>query len=304
MNLLRISSTAVVASWLAACAPPPKQEPELISSAQNSVYVETYPDQLNAAVTGFTEVQEEARKLLAEFNDFPGKIKDPDAHAITIVDAADVDGHSYQYVERLRRVKRAAVFFDVEKDEITKKIGGATQYAAKKKGCDVDMNAAVSTTFKDVVEKQLDKELHDVSEAHRLIDRYRGTLGKDNAAALEKQSDTIAKARYLIDVELVEIKVRITRLMTEGEQVKRTIDTSIEAEKAQLAAHKKATDAEKKGAEARIAALQKSKAAIDAVAQQGSALAPRMEQDLEKIRKEHADALEKLKNAIRAKVKK
>jgi hypothetical protein len=300
-----LSSLALSVAFAAlpACSTP-KPEPEIISSSPHGGYAETYPAQLNAAVSGFGDVQNEAHKIEGELPSYPGKLKDPDwGKVLEIVERADEDGHGYLYVERMRRVERAGVFFEAEKDEITKKVAGAVQYAAKQKGCDVEVSGVAAAALKDSVNKQIEKELHEASEAQRAIERYRGQLGKENAAALEKQADAIARASYLVRIELVEIKLRVMRMAAEAEEIKRTADATIAAERAYLGENKKATDAEKKAAEARIAALEKSKASIDSASQQASSLLPRLDQEVQKAQKEYVDALEALKNTLREKKK-
>src|SRR6202044_387183 len=100
-------------------------------------------------------------------------------------------GHSYAYVDRLRKVQATASFFETEKDELNKKLVGSVAYTAKKKGCDESIAGAAPPALKDAVEKQLEKELHEASEAQQLVERYHAELGKENAAALEKQADDI-----------------------------------------------------------------------------------------------------------------
>jgi hypothetical protein len=285
----------------AACSAP-KPEPEYASSAGHSHYARDYPADLNAVTRGFSDRRTEARKLIGDFNTYPGKLKDPPSwpHVLEIVTRADEDGRSFAYVDRLRRVQDAAAFFDAEKDEINRKVAGSVAYVAKKKGCDDGVAGAAPPALKDAVEKQLDKELHDASEAQQLVDRYRVELGKDNAAALEKQADDLGRASYLVHIALVEDKLRITRMVTEAEQVKKTADDDIAAERT-FQQGKKITDADKKASDARIADMTKSKAGVDAAVQQAQGVVPTLDDEIKKIQKEYDDALEALKSKLRDK---
>ncbi len=293
---------------LAALAGPacsaPKPEPEYATSANHSHYARDYPDKLNAVTTDFSERRAEARKLLGEIGGYPGKLKEPLtwAHVAEIVDRADEDGRSHAYVGRLRRVEGASAFFDAERDEINKKVGGSVAYTAKKKGCDEAVAGAAAPALKDAVDKQLEKEMHEASEAHALIDRYRGELGKENAAALEKQADDLARASYLVHIEIVEDKLRLVRMVSEADQVKKTADDAIAAEKSYQASNKKLTDPEKKASEARIADMNKSKASMDAAVKQAQGVAPTIDDEIEKIQKEYDDALDGLRSKIKEKV--
>jgi hypothetical protein len=260
----------------------PKPEPQFASSANHAHYARDYPAELNAVTKDFGERRAEARKIQGEFNGYPAKIKDPPswAHVLEIVDRAGEDGRSYAYVERLRRVQAAAAFFDAEKDEINKKVAGSVAYTAKKKGCDEAIAGAAAPALKDAVDE----------------------LGKDNAAALEKQADDISRASYLVHVEIVEDKLRILRMVAEADDIRKTADDAIGAERAYQASNKKLTDADKKASEARIADMNKSKASVDAAVQQAQGVMPSLEDEIKKIQKEYDDALDALDAKIKEKI--
>jgi hypothetical protein len=282
----------------------PKPEPEIASSSNHAHYARDFPDHLNALVKDFSDRRAEARKLSRDFGNVPGKLKDPNwTHVLEIVDRADEDGKSWAFVERSRRVEGASAFFDAEKDEINKKLVGSVAYTAKKKGCDESVAGAAPPALKDVVEKQLEKELRDASEAQQLVDRYRGELGKENVGTLEKAADDISRASYLVHIQIVEDKVRIVRLVGEADQVKRTADDAVSAEKAYQTGYKKITDAEKKASEARIADLTKAKAGVDAAVKQGEGVISNVDDEIKNAQKEYQDAFDALRSKIKDKVK-
>jgi chromosome segregation ATPase len=211
--------------------------------------------------------------------------------------SADAAGRSYAYVEQIRRVDGAFAFFSAEKDEITKKVGGAAQYVVKKKGCDVEVSGTVGASLKEAVDKQLEKEIRDVNAGQQLVERYRVSLGKDNAAALEKQVDAVSRMSYLAHIEIVEEKLRVQRMVAEAEDVRRTGDEFTRAEK-EFQAEKKTTDAEKKASEERIAEMNKSRANLDAAIKQGQDLLPKLEEQSQAIQKEYDDAFAALLSKI------
>jgi hypothetical protein len=298
---LALAIAALAAS--PACSAP-KPEPEYATSTNHSHYARDYPADLGALTKGWNDRRAEARKIMADFSGYPGKFKDPPswAHVGEVIDRADEDGRSYAYVERLRRVQGAAAFFDAEKDEINRKVAGSVAYTAKKKGCDEAIAGAAPPALKDAVEKQLEKELHEASEAQQLVDRYRGELGKENAAALEKEADDLARASYLVHIALVEDKLRMTRMVAEADAIKKTADDDIAAEKA-FQQGKKVTDADKKASDARIADMNKSKAGVDAAVKQASGVVPSLEDEIKKIQKEYDDALESLRSKLKEKAR-
>jgi hypothetical protein len=294
---------AIAAAGLPACSAP-KPEPEFASSANHGHYAREYPERLNAVVTAFSDRRAVARKLIGDFANLPGKLKDPTwPHVLEIVTRAVEDGRSYAYVERLRRVEGAGLFFDTEKDEINKRVVGSVSYQAKKKACDDTVASAAVPALKDSYEKQLEKELHDASEAQQLIERYRGELGKENAATLEKQAEDISRASYIVHIEIVEDKLRILRMVTEADAVRKTADDTISAERAFQSDYKKITDAEKKASDARIADMNKSKASIDAAVSQAQGVASSLQDEILKIQKEYADALDALAAKIKERVR-
>jgi hypothetical protein len=286
---------------LAACSAP-KPEPEIASSASLGAYAKTYPAELDAEARRYGDRKAEAQKEMGAFAEYPGKLKDPDWAVVRdVVDRADQDGRGYAYVERSRRVEAVAAFFDVEKDEINRKVVGTVAFVAKKKGCDPDVGAGASGALKEAVEKQLEKELDDVSQAHQIVERNRQALGKDNAAELDRQADEVSRASYLVHVAIVEDKLRLARMIADADQVKRTADDEIAAERAFQS--RKITDAERKASEARIAEMSKSKASVDASVQQAQAVLPKQEEEIKQLQKAYDDALAGLKSKIKDRIK-
>jgi hypothetical protein len=294
-----IAAAALAA--LPACSAP-RPEPEIASSSALGAYAKAYPGELDAETKRYGDRKAEAQKEMAAFPEYPGKFKDPDwSVVIDVVRRADQDGRGYAYVERSRRVEAAAAFFDANKDEINRRVSGSVAFVAKKKGCDADVGSGVGPVLKEAVEKQLEKELDDASQAHQIIERNRQLLGKENAAELDREADEISRASYLVHVTLVEDKLRLTRMITDAEQVKRTADDEIAAERAFQA--KKISDADRKASEARIAETTRSKVAVDGAVQQAQGLLPRLEDEIRQIKKAYDDALDGLQSKLRDKQK-
>lgn len=278
-------------------------EPVIASSASQESYAVGYPQALTEATTSFSQVQTEIRKELGLMPNYPGKYKEPGWGRVhDVLARADEAGKSSEYVDRMRRIEGAFEFFSTEKDEITRKVGGSAQFLVKKKGCDVEVTGAISGTLKETIDKQLEKELRDANEAQRLVDRYRTALGKENAAALEQQADTLSRTSYLVHIQLVEDKLRVQRMLSEANEVQRTFDSAIAAERA-FQAEKRTTAPEKKASEDRIAEINKSRALLDSAVKQGNSLLPNLDSQVQGITREYDDALSKLLAAIDEKKK-
>jgi len=289
--------TLVIAATTAACSAP-KPEPEIASSATQPGYAESYPAATQSIMDDFNKEDEEARTADIALARYPDELKNPKwKRVLEISVSADDAGRSQAYVDRTRETTGARSFFDSKKEEISKKVAGSAQYVAKQKGCDVDVMGTVNHSLEEAVTKQIEERMREKNEAHRLIERYRAELGKENAAALEKQADGISRASYIVNIELVEEKIRLRAMLAEAEQVQKTLDDSIAAERA-FQSEGGRTDAEKKAAGERIASMDKSRGLINATITSGKDLEGRIETRIEAAQKRHSDAMTALKDAI------
>ncbi len=283
---------------LAACSTP-KVEPEIASSSGHASYAASYPGRLDAVVKDYAGRTSDVRQNFADWNSYPQKLKNPDwARVQEVIERADEDGRGAQFAERSKRAEAVATFFEAERDDINRKVAGAVVFGAKKGGCGPDVANGIGPALKDAVEKSIEKELDEASEAHLIIERYRVQLGKENAAELERQAHVVSRTSYLVHIELVEDKVKVQRLLQDASGVRSTADSFIAAEKT-FQAEKKITEPEKKASQARIADMEKSKAALDASVQKAQELAPRMEEELKKLSHDYDDALAALVSKIK-----
>ncbi|WP_438003012.1 hypothetical protein WME89_29280 [Sorangium sp. So ce321] len=301
MNRTRLLASALFLAghFFALGCSAPKPEPEIASSAPQSGYAERYPAELQATATSFSEREDVAKRVTEQFQGYPDQLKEPDWKVVLDVTAqADAAGRSYDYVERVRAVDGAVAFFNDNKEDLTRKVSGAAQYVAKQKGCDVDVTGATSHALEEGVERQLEKYVRDRNEAHRRIDRYRASLGKENAAALEKQADAVSFASYVVHIDMVEHKLRLRRMLEEIEAVKASIDVSVEAERTFQSSGKR-TDEERKASEARIEELGRSKAMLDSAATQAKQIDETMDERIAAAQKSYREAMDRLLATIR-----
>jgi hypothetical protein len=315
MNRSRLVAGALVAAgtlFALGCGAS-KPEPEILSSAPQSGYAERYPSELQATATSFNEREELAKRAIDQFQTYPDQMKGPPgagsrptmekekwAEALDVVEQADAAGRTYDYVERVRAVDGALAFFNDNKDEITKKVSGAVQYVAQKKGCELDVSGAAAHALQESVDRQLEKYVRDRSEAHRRIARYRASLGKENAEALERQADTVSFASYVVHIELVEHKVRLARMLEEIEAIKKSLDDAVAAERAFQSGSGR-TDEEKKASSERIEELGRSKALLESATTQANQLKEGLEERIIAVQKKYREALDRLTATIRQK---
>jgi hypothetical protein len=301
MKTFRFAARALVlAGALAAfgCGPPPP-EPAIQSSAPQSGYASRYPQELSASAAAFNDAEAMAQRTDADIPGYPAKLKKPKwAPVLQVVEEADAAGRSYDYVERIRRADGAAAFFEDRNEEITKKVAGAAQYAAKQKGCEVDVAGPAAHALKESVKEQLERYVRDRNEAHRTIERHREALGKENAAELEKQADSISYASYLVHIAMVEEKLRMRRLIEEMESVKASTDQAIAAERA-FQGEPGRTDAEKKASQERVEELNKAKGTLESAAEQARNASENLEDRIAAAQKRHTESMDKIKADIR-----
>jgi len=288
----------ILAALAAAACSAPKPEPRIASSAGEAGYAIEYPGALQSLSNQYVNAEGAIKKIAADFPKYPDQLKDPPwPHVLEVVQRADEAGASASYVERHREVQGARTFFTEEKDEITKRVAGSVQYAAKKKECDFDAYGPAAGGLKDAVDKQLEKRTRARNEAHFLIDRHRDALGKANTQVLEKQADDISLASYLVNIEIVTVKVDAARLLADADQVKKTLDRAIADEQSFQAATGRSA-AEKKASADRVTRMQESKARVDSAVAQTQTFAKDIEQRNDAIKKEYVTALDALKKAI------
>jgi hypothetical protein len=281
-----------------------KVEPQVASSAAQVNYAMDYPGALQSTANDYVNTEGDVRRVTTDFPKYPDQLKDPPWPLVqTVVGRADEAGRSAAYVDAHHDFEGTREFFTQEKDEITRKVAGSAQYVLKKKECnqcEVDVGPAVATSLRDAVDKQLEKRLRAHNDAHVLIDRYRDTIGKTNAAALEKQADDISAASYATFIRSVELKVRATRLLDEASQIKRTLDQSIADERA-FQAEPGRKEGDKKASNERIAKMEDGKVRIDAAIPPLQALVKEIDQRNQAMTKEYNDAFDALKKAIATK---
>jgi hypothetical protein len=276
-------------------------EPAVASSAGQTLYAESYPASLQSVANSQLNSEGIVKTLTSDFNKYPDQLKDaPWPRVLVVVEQADEAGRSTAFVDQEKATERTATFFADEHEDITRKVAGAVQYAAKKKEYDFEAYGPVSGSLKDAVDKNLEKRQRAINDAQLTIERYRDTLGKANAAALEKQADAISLASYLTYVKLPSVRAQTVALVGEADQVRKTLDRAL-AEEQTFAAEPGHSAAEKKASAERSARLTDAKGRVDAALAQAQALAKDQEQRNAQTKKAYDDALDALKKAISTK---
>lgn len=249
-------------AWAAKQAKP---EPIIASPADFGGYALSFPSEVDRAMAVFTERRAELTALTERFAADKNAIKDPRALALVpaLVEAADESGKSYFYVEQARQVAGIDAFLDTEGNDVSRRIATANEHTAKESSCAVDLYSSTSGALRSGVGKQQMEQTRASNEAFLLIERYRGPLTRADVTALMKLADDVARASYLVNIALVEQKVRLRRLVAEADKVARTLQGVVEDEAAYQAIEGQ-TDGEKKSSMARAEAATTAAGKVDA----------------------------------------
>lgn len=281
-----------------------QQKGSVVASASGeSGYAMSYPDMLTETGERFVEHESEARSLLPKFANYTSELHKTDwATVRSVYEAADAAGGSGAYVAQARENQAVERFFKEEKGEISKKVAGAAQYAAKQKGCTAEVYGPASHALDKAVEKQLEERLRAHSEAHQVIEDNQDVLGKPNLEKLRAQADELSRASYLVRVATRETREEIEQRIAEGSDVKKTLDRTIERAR-EVEGNAARGDADKKAAALRRERAEKAKERIDATLEQAQKGLEALDKRIEELRREYDKALEELLRAADEKAK-
>ncbi len=299
-----IAGILSLAALLTGCEDKDAKSPYDVEVKQRSSALEI-PKRVDRSTKRIRARESKALELIGKMPTAADKVTDPTDWEIVvqIVEASDDAGKDGGYAAEARDVQIAQAFFDEEKEEITKKVGGYVQGAAKQKGCEVDAYGAASAGLKAAIEERAEERLKNANDAFLIIDRNEDALGKKNRGALEDLAKNVAEASFTVHVEMAEAKKELEAMIKAGDEARDQIKKMQEEESAPpKEGTKPSAEAEKnkkerqKKAEERLALLD-----------QAEADAKKNLEDLEKrtadLEKAYDDALSKLKDAIKAKKK-
>jgi hypothetical protein len=278
---------------LAACAEP-KPEPVLASSAASPGYAERFPERLASTKKSFGDQEREAHELTQKFSGYPDELSDPDwATVIDVMKFADEEGRSQSYVDRLEETDAVARFYLDEKQTLHQKVGGAVQYAAKKKDCSEDLGGSASFALDKAMTEQLEERLHAESDAHGAIDYNEEAIGKKNVEPLRHQADAVSRASYLAFIGVVRTKVELRSMIEQLDEVKKTLDRADQDLEPRQSAGEM-SDATRKKLEERRARVAESKQRIDKEVDTAKTLLEAADKHIEQMQKEYTAAFDSL----------
>lgn len=288
---------------VAACTSASGKAPALASSGGKADYAVHYSDELTSVTKTINDVQTRRKTLTTGFAAHVEQLKKPDWQKVEVViDDSDEAGKATDFADAQNEAQAIKGFWDAEKNAIAGRVNESTQAKLKESGCTGDVGGTLSYSMGDAINKQLQKRLRAKNEAFVVIERYKTSLGPQNTSALEKLADDVAESSFDVHVLMVNQRNRLTRLVNDRSEVKKTLDRYIQ-EETDFQAEAGRTDAEKKASTDRITAAKKSKADVDATAGQVDAVAKDLDKQIETATKEHEDAVKDLKAKVAEKKK-
>lgn len=301
-SLLRACVLSLSLASLAACSSSGAR-PVLASSASQPACGMKYADDLSATTKAIADRQAESKQISTGLAARADELKKTDwDKVLTIVEKSDEAGKSAGYAGAQTEANEVRAFWNDEHDAINAKVAGNANYAAKQASCTADVGGAATHALKEAIDKQLEKRLRGRNDAFLIIDRYKVALGKENATALEKLADDIARASYIVHVDLLEQRERLRARFAEKDTVAKTLDKFIEEEKA-FQAEAGRTEAEKKASDERLAVAAKGRADLDRAATSADESLKAIDAQIDAARKEYEEALKALKGKIAEKKK-
>jgi hypothetical protein len=297
---VRIAGWAVSGSLLFVLSCAEKQlQPTIETSAEQSSYAIAYPPLLEEQRKRLVDDKTQATELTAKVRDHQIKVSADPKLLEEIVEAADSAGRSTTFVQAQREARAFRSFWDEERGPIGARVAAAAQKQVADAGCaqPVDVSGATSYALRDGFDRQLEKRVREHNEAQHVIERERTALGSAGTKEMEELADQIAYASYLVYVGLIDDKDQIEAMLTERRSVSSTLDSRLKAEQSYLASAKSKED--KKDSEERIAAIEKSRAALDSATTDAEAEIKELEQTIRQAQTDYSDTLDGLLERIK-----
>jgi hypothetical protein len=300
---MRIHLSFATPLLLAACSSSAGKGPVLASSAGQASYAMHYGDELAATTKAFGDAQTQEKTLSSGFAARIDELKKPDWDKVDLVlQDSDQAGKSADFAAAHGDADTVRSFWDSEKDAIHGRVVGSAQHTLKEANCTADVAGGLVYAMNEGMNKQLQKRLRARNEAFTVLERYKGSLGPENVARLEKLADDVSQASYDVHVLMVVQRERLRRMVDDRDAAKKTLDRYMQDETA-FQAEAGRNEADKKASQDRITAANKSKAELEAAAAQAEAVSKQLDAAIDASTKDYEDALKALRAKVEAKRK-
>jgi hypothetical protein len=281
---------------LPGCAGGQSTAPQTTPSSSSVGYALEWPARLETISGRYRDGAAQTRADAKTLPSYPAELSELDpSFARDVYELADEAGRSHAIVEHLRSSRSVAAFVEQHEKELAWRIGGHVNAALKRSGCDCEYETGPGTmaAIKGAVDDRIDERHREINEAHRLLDRRAADANKRDVDTLRKQIDGITRASFFVYIDSIDLRLEIDRLLGELEEIRRTLDEAIAAERA-VATDSEASKTQVKAAAKRLEELEAAKAPLGGAVNKAQNLREQMEEDTEQVKASYETALKQL----------
>ena len=288
------------ALFASACAGS-RLEPTVESSSSGPGYAVLYPETLAAATERFAADKERAHALSSALPQRAGDLKPGGDRELLlrVVNEADEAGRSQRLRGELAEQRAVERFWAEERGPIAARVTAAAQKQLSEGGCkEIDPQPAIAPALRDGVERQLERRARAANEAHRTIDQHKARLSASSLSAVQRLADEIALSSQYAHVVLVEDLRELDRAIGEQRAIAATLKRALDDERAIQADPRNAAD--QRASQERVIEIEKSRAALQPSVERARAVMKDYEQQLDVAQREHAEAVDAVREALPA----
>jgi hypothetical protein len=274
------------------------------SSATQSSYAVSFPEELEATSQRLAATQSVAQAATRDFATFPDKLKTKDAAYVeSLYKLANAEGRSESYAQGFADALVVDAFFTREKQTLSGRVSAANEQAVEKAGgSKVELYGATSYSLERGVAQSLEDELKDRSDAQKNIEQNKRKLGAQDAATLSTQVQQISMASHAVFIGLPVQKNRTERLLSQVSDVDSTLQAR--SEELQKVDTKGLSYEEKKWLNDELASVNKARTQLGQTKQSAEQTLKQIEDQSATLQKDYDKAFDALLEAVRAKLQK
>lgn len=199
--------------------------PELASSASNPAYAQHYAAELEKLVVRIDAQREAASSSIQKMEQFAVQLgpSDPEVVAGLYV-MADEEGRSEAYASQQSEALVILSFFTEEELSLSQRIATSTEYAAKQKGCDVQLTPAAQRGLQRGLQEHLKTRRRSTSAAQSEVQQNKERLGNKAVSLLPDQLDEISLTSYIVYVGLETDELRLANRAERISSIRTTLE--------------------------------------------------------------------------------
>lgn len=199
--------------------------PELASSSSNPAYAQHYAAGLEQLVVRIDAQRQAATGSIKRMAQFAVQVGPSEPETVAgLYLMADQEGRSEAYANQQSDALVILSFFTEEELSLSQRIATSTEYAAKQKGCDVELTPAAQRGLQRGIEEHLEERRRSTSAAQSTVQQYKERLGAEAVSLLPAQLDEISLTSYIVYVGLQTDEVRLAERAEQISSIRATLE--------------------------------------------------------------------------------